>query len=55
VLDLGFVRREVADFYRSNGHVSIDPVIIIKLMLLLFLNDVRSERELIRIMPLRLD
>ena len=55
VLDLGFVRREVAGFYGSNGHVSVDPVIIIKLMLLLFLDDVRSERELMRIVPLRLD
>lgn len=35
MLDLGFVRREVAGFYGSNGHVSIDPVIIIKLMPLL--------------------
>ena len=55
VLDLGFVRREVAGFYGGNGHVSVDPVIIIKLMLLLFLDDVRSERELMRIVPLRLD
>ena len=55
VLDLGFVRREVAGSYGSNGHVSVDPVIIIKLMLLLFLDDVRSERELMRIVPLRLD
>ena len=39
VLDLGFVRREVAGFYGNNGHVSVDPVIIIKLMLLLFLDD----------------
>ena len=54
-LDLGFMRREVAGFYGSNGHVSVDPVIIIKLMLLLFLDDVRSERELMRIVPLRLD
>jgi transposase len=55
VLDLGFVRREVAGFYGSNGHVSVDPVIIVKLLLLLFLDDVRSERELMRIVPLRLD
>ena len=55
VLDLGFVRGEVAGFYGSNGNVSVDPVIIIKLMLLLFLDDVRSERELMRIVPLRLD
>ena len=55
VLDLGFVRGQVAGFYGNNGNVSVDPVIIIKLMLLLFLDDVRSERELMRIVPLRLD
>ena len=57
VLDLGFVRREVAAVYGNNGHVSVDPVIIMRLMLmlLLFLDDVRSECELMRIVPLRLD
>jgi transposase len=55
VLELGFVRREMTGFYGNNGNVSVDPVIIIKLMLLLFLDDVRSERELMRILPLRLD
>jgi transposase len=55
VLDLGFVRGEVASFYGSNGNVSVDPVIIMKLMLLLFLDNVPSERELMRIVPLRLD
>ena len=45
-LDLSFVRAEVAGFYGSNGNVSVDPVIIVKLMLLLFLDDVRIEREL---------
>ena len=54
-LDLGFVRAEVAGFYGSTGNVSVDPVIIVKLMLLLFLDDIRSERELMRIVPLRLD
>jgi hypothetical protein len=42
VLDLGFVRQEVAACYGVNGNVSVDPVIIMKLMLLLFLDDVRS-------------
>ena len=55
VLDLSFVREEVAGFYGRNGQVSVDPVIIMKLMLVLFLDDVRSERELLRVLPLRLD
>jgi transposase len=55
VIDLSFVRREVADFYGGNGQVSVDPEVIVKLMLLLFLDNVRSERELMRVVPLRLD
>lgn len=51
IVDLGFVRREVAGSYGRNGQVSIDPVIIMKLMLLLFLDNVRSERELMRVLP----
>ena len=54
-LDLDFVRPEVAKFYGAKGHVSEDPVVIVKMMLLLFLDDVRSERELMRIIPERLD
>ena len=53
-LELSFVRAEVAGFYGSNGNVSVDPVIIVKPMLLLFLDDIPSERELMRIVPLSL-
>jgi transposase len=54
-LELDFVRREVAKFYGTKGNVSEDPVVIMKMMLLLFLDNVRSERELMRIVPERLD
>src|ERR1700752_2015530 len=54
-LELNFVRREVAGFYGTKGNVSEDPVVIVKMMLLLFLDDIRSERELMRIIPERLD
>src|SRR6267142_1753854 len=54
-LDLDFVRREVAKCYGTKGNVSEDPVVIMKMMLLLFLDNVRSERELMRIIPERLD
>jgi len=50
-LELDFVRREVAQFYGTNGNVSEDPVVIMKMMLLLFLDNVRGERELMRIIP----
>jgi transposase len=55
VLDFSFVRAEVADCYGVNGNPSVDPVVLMKMMLLLFLDDVASERELLRIIPLRLD
>jgi len=54
-IDFAFVRAEVADTYGSNGNVSVDPEVILKLMFLLFFEDVASERELMRILPYRLD
>ena len=54
-VDFSWVREEVEETYGSNGHVSADPVTVIKLMFLLFLDGVRSERELMRIVPERLD
>lgn len=55
VLDLSFVRPTVAPYYGHNGRVGIDPVILVKLMLLLFLDDVASERELLAVVGERLD
>jgi len=55
VLQLDFVRQEVSRFYGSNGNVSVDPVIIMKMMLLLFWDNVAGERELMRVIPLRID
>ena len=54
-IDFTFVRAEVAKFYGKNGNVSVDPVVILKLMFLLFYDDVASERELMAILPERLD
>ena len=55
VLSLEFVYQEVGASYGKRGNVSVDPAVILKMMLLLFLDDVKSERELMRIIPLRLD
>jgi transposase len=55
VVDFGFVRPAVAQFYGRDGHESVDPIVTVKLMLLLFLDDVASERELMRIVGERLD
>jgi transposase len=55
VVDFSFVRREVAHCYGGNGNESIDPTVILKLLFLAFFENVRSERELMRQLPLRLD
>lgn len=54
-IDFGFVRQEVAHCYGYNGNESVDPEVVLKLMFLLFLDNVKSERELMRIIPERLD
>jgi transposase len=54
-IDFGFVREEVKGCYGYNGNVSEDPAVIVKMMFLLFYDDVTSERELMRIIAERLD
>jgi len=54
-VDFSFVREEVKDYYGYNGNEGLDPEIILKLMFLLFWDDIRSERELMLILPERLD
>ncbi len=48
LLDLRFVERKTRTLYGRNGHVSIDPVVIIKLLLLAYLYNAPSIRELMR-------
>jgi transposase len=55
LIDFKFVREEVADCYGIKGNVSVDPEVIMKMMFLLFLDDVPSERELMKIIAERLD
>ncbi len=54
-IDFDFVYGEVKDTYGDNGNVSIPSPVILKMMLLLVLYNVRSERELMETLPLRLD
>lgn len=54
-VDFAFVREEVKDLYGYNGNESVPPEVILKLLFLLFYEDVASERELMRIIPERLD
>jgi transposase len=55
LIDFDFSYKEVREHYGNNGNVSVPPPIILKLMLLLILYNVRSERELIDTVPERID
>jgi transposase len=54
-IDFNFIYAEVRDTYGGNGNMSIPPPVILKMMLLLVLYNVRSERELMETIPMRLD
>ena len=54
-IDFDFIYAEVKDTYGDNGNVSIPPPVILKMILLLILYNVRSERELMETIPMRLD
>jgi len=54
-IDFDFIYHEVRDSYGENGNVSVPPPVILKMILLLILYNVRSERELMNTIPLRLD
>src|SRR5215210_5602148 len=53
-LDLSFVRRLVAPLYAKGGRPSVDPVVFFKLQLVMFFEDIRSERQLMRVVADRL-
>jgi transposase len=53
-LDLSFVRDLVQDTYAAGGRPSIDPVVFFKLQLVMFFEDIRSERLLMRVVADRL-
>jgi transposase len=55
IIDFDFIYSEVKDVYGANGNVSVPPPVILKMMLLLVLYNVRSERELMDTIPERLD
>ena len=54
-IDFDFIYAEVNDRYGENGNVSVPPPVILKMMFLLIFYNVRSERELMNTIPLRLD
>jgi len=55
VVDFDFTYEEVKETYGINGNVSVPPPQILKMMLLLIVYNVRSERELMLTIPERLD
>jgi len=54
-VDFQFVRDEVKECYGYNGNESVDPEVVLKMMFVLFFDNVASERELMRIIAERLD
>src|SRR5881397_2239518 len=54
-IDFSFVREEVAHCYGHNGNESVPPEGILKMMFLLFFDDIKSERELMEVIGERLD
>jgi transposase len=53
-LDLSFVRELVRDCYASSGRPSVDPVVFFRLQLVMFFEDIRSERQLMEVAADRL-
>jgi transposase len=53
-LDLSFIRELVAPLYASGGRPSVDPVVFFKLQLVMFFEDLRSERQLMGVVSDRL-
>ena len=55
ILKLDFLYELLRDKYGIKGNVSVPPPILMKLMLLLVFYNARSERELMKTLPMRLD
>ncbi len=55
LVDFNFIRSQVADLYGVRGNPSVDPGVILKLMFLLFYENVKSERALMQKLPMRMD
>jgi transposase len=53
-VDLSFVRELVRPLYANGGRPSVDPVVFFKLQLVMFFEDIRSERQLMRAVADRL-
>src|SRR5437870_2340976 len=54
-IEFRVVREEVAHCYGRNDNESVPPEVILKMMFLLFFDDIKSERELMEVIGERLD
>lgn len=54
-IDFSFARTATAKFYGKKGNESVDPAVVLKLMFLLFFDNITSERKLMEMLPYRLD
>jgi transposase len=54
-VDFTFIRQQVRGLYGVRGNPSLDPALVLKLLFLLFYENIPSERELMRRLPCRLD
>lgn len=55
VVDFDFVRSQVRELYGRRGNPSVDPAVLMKLMFLLYYENVPSERKLVEQLAMRLD
>jgi transposase len=53
-LDLSFIRDLVEDRYAASGRPSVDPVVFFRLQLVMFFENIRSERQLMEVAADRL-
>lgn len=55
VLDLNFLYKTTKNYYGTEGHQSIDPVVFFKLILVGYLENLNSDRKIINHSSMRLD
>lgn len=55
LVDLSFIRAAAAPYYAPEGRPSVDPIVLVKLVLVGALEGIGSMREVLRVAALRLD
>jgi len=55
LLDFNFLYKATADYYGSTGPKSIDAIVFMKLMLVGYLENTNSDRNIVRIADMRMD